>query len=74
MSFCLGKWSNFIRRRDKYLFETLAIKRVFSEVQGKEGSFPAELNGEIPMTLNIGSEIKVKDTDVRDNRESNRWM
>lgn len=46
MSSCLGKWSNCIWRRDTYLFETLVTERVLNEVQGEEGSFSAEVNGD----------------------------
>lgn len=70
----LGKWSNFIRRRDLYLFEMLVIKRVFGELQGRKEPFSTEVNGEIPMALNKRSEKKEKDLHVRDNRESNVWM
>jgi len=50
------------------------VKSAFSEVQGKKGPFSAEINGEIAATLNRGSEMKEKDLDVGDNRESNVWM
>lgn len=41
-SSCLGTWSNFIWKRDLYLFEAPVIKRVFSGVQGKKGPFSVE--------------------------------
>lgn len=48
----------------------MLLSREISEVQGKKGPFSAEVNGEIPKTLNWGSQ-KEKDVDVRGNKESN---
>lgn len=70
----LGKWSNFLCRRDSYWFEMRVSKRVFSEAQGRERTFSAEVNGEIPVALNIGSEKKERGLHVRGNRESDVWI
>lgn len=47
---------------------------MFCEVQGKKGTFPAVVQGEMPMAINAASKKEEKDPDGRDNRESGVQM
>lgn len=68
-SSCLGKWSNFIWKRKLYLFETLVIKSVFSELQGKK-ALACRRRGEIARAVMIALGEEETELDVRDNSES----
>lgn len=68
-SSCLGKWSNFIWKRELYLFETLVIKSVFSELQGKK-ALACRRRGEIARAVMIALGEEETELDVRDNIES----